>query len=87
MKFLRFTDEAAWLTAAGDAGFMFNVPVYNNEGVETNIEEQLAAYTTTYAIDVVGVIPNLTGYHVNYVGNLPIGWEQYEVTPSTPPRS
>ena len=25
----------------------------------------------------------LDGWHVNYLGDLPTGWESYEVTPST----
>ena len=95
--FFRFTDEAAWLTAARDAGFM--VTVTDEEGNET---EQLQAYTANRAVDVIGVITEggewdedgnevvaptvLPGWHVNYVGELPTGWEQYEVTPTTPTR-
>ena len=95
--FFRFTDEAAWLTAARDAGFM--VTVTDEEGKET---EQLQAYTASRAVDVVGIITEggewdedgnevvaptvLPGYHVNYVGDLPTGWEQFEVTPTTPSR-
>jgi len=95
--FFRFTDEAAWLTAARDAGFM--VTVTDDEGNET---EQLQAYTANRAIDVVGTITEggewdedgnevvaptvLPGWHVNYVGDLPTGWEQFEVTPTTPSR-
>ena len=26
----------------------------------------------------------LPGWHINYLGDLPEGWESYEVTPSTP---
>ena len=95
--FFRFTDEAAWLTAARDAGFI--VTVTDEEGNET---EQLQAYTANHAVDVIGVITEggewdedgnevvaptvLPGWHVNYVGKLPTGWEQYEVTPTTPSR-
>ena len=95
--FFRFTDEAAWLTAARDAGFM--VTVTDDEGNET---EQLQAYTANRAIDVIGIITEggewdedgneivpptvLPGWHVNYLGDLPDGWEQFEVTPTTPAR-
>lgn len=95
--FFRFADEAAWLTAARAAGFM--ITVTDDEGNET---EQLQAYTENHAIDVVGTITEggewdengnevvaptvLPGYHVNYVGDLPDGWESYEVKPSTPHR-
>ena len=95
--FFKFADEAAWLTAARAAGFM--VTITDEEGNET---EQLQAYTSSHAIDVVGTITEggewdedgnelvapttLPGYHVNYQGNLPDGWESYEVKPSTPYR-
>lgn len=85
--FFRFTDEAAWLTAAKAAGFIDEL-------------DKLRAYTADHAIDVVGVITEggewdeegnevvapttLPGFHVNYIGNLPEGWEQYEVTPKKP---
>ena len=96
-SFFRFTDEAAWLTAARAAGFM--ITVTDEEGNET---EQLQAYTSNRAIDVVGTITEggewddegnvtvepttLSGWHVNYLGDLPTGWESYEVTPATPHR-
>ena len=95
--FFKFTDEAAWLTAARAAGFM--ITVTDEEGNET---EQLQAYTSNRAIDVVGTITEggewddegnelvaptvLSGWHVNYLGDLPTGWESYEVTPLTPHR-
>ena len=95
--FFKFADEAAWLTAARAAGFM--VTVTDDEGNET---EQLQAYTANHAIDVIGIIceggewddegnvivepTTLSGWHVNYLGDLPTGWESYEVTPATPHR-
>ena len=42
MNFLRFPDKSAWLTAAAEAGFI--------------VDDTLAAYTHTHAIDVVGTI-------------------------------
>ena len=48
--FFRFTDEAAWLTAARAAGFMTTVPVYDEEGSETGTEEVIDAYTANHAI-------------------------------------
>ena len=100
--FFRFTDEAAWLTAARDAGFMSTVPVYDDKGVQTGTEEVLVAYTADRAIDVVGVITEggewdedgneivaptvLPGYHVNYFGQLPDGWDVLEVKPTSPYR-
>ena len=96
--FFRFTDEAAWLTAAKAAGFY--VTVTDEEGVESEV---LQAYTTDRAIDVIGTLYNddgvydeeskvitaptaMTGFHVNYLGDLPDGWDAYEVTPAQPKR-
>lgn len=91
--FFKFTDEAAWLTAARAAGFM---------GTDEEGNEILIKYTHNRAIDVIGTITEggewdddgnviteptaLDGWHVNYLGDLPTGWESYEVTPSTPYR-
>ena len=73
MNFLRFPDESAWLTAAAtEAGFI--------------TDDTLLAYTHDRAIDVVGTIPELDGWHVNFAGNLPDGWEQYAVSPEQPVR-
>jgi 5-deoxy-D-glucuronate isomerase len=96
--FFRFTDEAAWITAAKAAGFYTTVT--DEEGVESEV---LQAYTADHAIDVIGTLYNddavydddgevitpataMAGFHVNYLGSLPDGWEQYEVTPEQPNR-
>ena len=87
-QFLRFPDESTWLTAAADAGFI--------------VDDTLAAYTHDRAIDVVGAIARggeyndegavivaptvLPGFHVNYSGELPDGWDDYLVTPAAPYR-
>ena len=100
--FFRFADEAAWLEAARAAGFTKDVPVYDEEGTQTGTEEKVIQYTVSYAIDVIGTITRggewdeegneivapttLDGFHVNYVGELPEGWEAYEVTPELPYR-
>ena len=95
--FFRFTDEAGWLTAARNAGFL--VTITDEDGNES---EQLQAYTHERAIDVVGFIKEggewdedgneivapttLDGFHVNYLGALPDGWDALEVTPENPYR-
>ena len=96
--FFRFTDEAAWLTAARAAGFMTTVT--DEEGVESEV---LQAYTADHAIDVIGTLYNdngvyaddgevvtpataMAGFHVNYIGDLPDGWDAFEVTPEQPKR-
>ena len=100
--FFRFADEDAWLEAARAAGFTKDVPVYDEEGTQTGTEEKVVQYTHNYALDVIGTITRggewdeegnevvapttLDGFHVNYVGELPEGWEAYEVTPELPYR-
>ena len=88
MNFLRFPSESAWTAAATTAGFI--------------VDDTLAAYTHDRAIDVVGVITRggeyddegavivaptvLAGFHVNYSGELPDGWDEFVVTPVEPYR-
>ena len=95
--FFRFTDEASWLTAARTAGFMQTVT--DDEGVDSEV---LQAYTRDHAIDVIGIITEggewdedgnetvpptiLPGWHVNYQGALPDGWDAFEVKPGSPHR-
>ena len=71
-QFLRFPDESAWLAAAAEAGFM--------------ADDTLAAYTHDRAIDVVGEITDMDGFHVNVIGELPTGWGEFLVTPEQPYR-
>ena len=87
-QFLRFPSESAWTAAATAAGFI--------------VDDTLAAYTHDHAIDVVGAIARggeyddegavivaptvLPGFHVNYSGELPEGWDDYLVTTAAPYR-
>ena len=95
--YFRFTDEAAWVTVAKAAGFY--VTVTDEQGVESEV---LQAYTSDHAIDVIGTITEggewdedgneivaptaIAGWHVNYLGDLPEGWGNYEVSPESPHR-
>ena len=88
MNFLRFPNESTWTAAATEAGFL--------------IDDTLTAYTHGHAIDVVGTITRggeydedgkvlvkpttLPGFHVNYAGTLPDGWDDYLVEPANPYR-
>jgi hypothetical protein len=71
-QFLRFPDESAWLAAAAEAGFM--------------VDDTLVAYTHDRAIDVVGEITDMAGFHVNVIGELPTEWDGFVVTPASPYR-
>lgn len=54
-------------------------------GLLTKDGEPMTA-SHSHALDVIGNIPDLAGWHVNYVGELPVEWEQYVVTPEQPVR-
>jgi hypothetical protein len=71
-QFLRFPNESAWTAAASEAGFI-------SDGA-------LVAYTHDRAIDVVGEIAGMAGFHVNFAGELPEGWDAFLVTPEQPYR-
>jgi hypothetical protein len=72
MYYLRFPNESTWTAAATKAGFL--------------IDDTLTAYTHGHAIDVVGGIPDAAGFHVNFAGTLPDGWDDYLVEPANPYR-
>ena len=95
--FFRFADEAAWIDAARGAGFLAAVT-----DADGNEAERLQAYSHDHAIDVVGIITEggewdeegkelvaptvLDGFHVNFLGSLPMGWGALEVKPEIPVR-
>jgi hypothetical protein len=88
--YLRFPDEATGMVALYDAGLLDS---YTSEVITAS---------HTHALDVIGTISRggewdeegnvitppevLDGWHVNYVGEVPEGWEQYAVTPEQPVR-
>ena len=65
-------------------------------------DDELITNSHTHAIDEIGIIYEggtydaegvvitpptaLTGWHVNYVGNLPEGWKEFAVFPKQPVR-
>jgi len=71
--YLRFPDSVTGMKALDDAGLL-----------DDNLEFITA--THTHALDVIGTIPELDGWHVNYIGELPEGWEGFVVTPVEPVR-
>jgi hypothetical protein len=71
-QFLRFPDESDWLAAAAEAKFM--------------VDDTLVAYTHDRAIDVVGEITDMAGFHVNFIGELPPEWSKFIVKPAQPYR-
>ena len=87
--FFRFADAAVGMAALDDAGLL-------------DEDQNPITASHNHALDVIGTISRggewdeegnviteptvLDGWHVNYVGELPAGWEQYAVTPEQPYR-
>ena len=85
----RFPDEATGMTALEAAGLL------NEDG-------ELITASHTHSLDVIGTITRggewddegnvitppetLDGWHLNYQGELPEGWEECVVTPEQPVR-
>ena len=71
--YLRFPDATTGLAALDAAGLL------------TDDDAPITA-SHTHALDVIGLIADLPGWHVNYMGELPDEWQQYLVTPQQPVR-
>jgi len=87
--FLRFPDADAWTAAASEAGFMADdtLLAYTHDraiDVVGTISRGGEYDLETGAVIVAPVI--LDGWHVNFIGELPEGWEQYLVEPRHPAR-
>jgi hypothetical protein len=88
-QFLRFPDADAWTAAASEAGFITDdtLAAYTHDraidvvgtitrGGEYDLETG----------DVIVAPTVLAGFHVNYNGDLPSGWEEFLVAPEQPYR-
>ena len=91
--FFRFPDEATGIAALDAAGMLFT----EEDGTKRPITA-----SHTHALDIVGTITRggewndegnvitppevLDGWHINYRGEVPDGWEQYAVWPENPAR-
>lgn len=87
--FIRFPDAETGMKALDDAGLL--------DG-----DQQFITASHDHALDVIGTITTggewdeegnvitpptvLDGWHVNYSGELPDGWEKYVVEPQQPVR-
>lgn len=71
--YLRFPDATTGLAALDAAGLLGD-------------DDAPLVASHTHALDVIGAIPDLKGWHVNYIGDLPDGWDAYLVTPEQPVR-
>jgi hypothetical protein len=87
--FIRFPDADTGMKALDDAGLL--------DG-----DLQFITASHNHALDVIGTITRsgewdedgnvitaptvLDGWHINYIGELPDGWEEFVVTPANPVR-
>ena len=88
--FIRFPSEATGLTALEAAGLLTedNTPIF---ATHTHALDVIGIITRGGEYDLetgdVIVAPEvLDGWHVNFAGDLPDGWEQYVVEPANPVR-
>lgn len=96
--YLRFPDQATWLEAASTAGFMDTDDEDNEFLVGYTHDRSIDVVGVLYNDDGVYDVDEdgedilvspptvMPGWHVNYQGTLPEGWEEYEVIPETPKR-
>lgn len=71
--YLRFPDAVAGMAALDDAGLLAG-----------DLNPITASHS--HALDVIGLIDGCSGWHVNYLGELPSDWTVYLVTPAEPVR-
>ena len=87
--YLRFPDESAWTDAAIEAGFIVDdaLLAYTHDRAIDCIGKITRGGEYDPETGVVIVAPTvLAGFHVNFAGELPDGWEEYVVSPENPVR-
>jgi hypothetical protein len=88
--YLRFPNEATGLAALDVAGLLDAdgnpiVASHTHALDVIGIIYTLGVYDLDTGDELTPPVP-LPGWHVNYIGELPSGWDQYVVTPEQPVR-
>jgi hypothetical protein len=89
MNFLRFTDADAWTAAATEAGFLIDdtLTAYTHgHAIDVVGTITRGGEYDPETGDVIVAPTVLDGWHVNYAGTLPDGWDDYLVEPANPYR-
>jgi hypothetical protein len=93
--FLRFTDESAWTAAATEAGFITEPDEDGNTTLLAYTHGHAIDVVGTITRggeydpetgEVIVAPTVLAGWHVNFAGALPSGWDEFLVTPADPYR-
>jgi len=88
-QFLRFPDADAWTAAASEAGFMADdtLAAYTHDrAIDVVGTISRGGEYDPETGDVIVAPTVLAGFHVNYSGDLPSGWEEFLVAPEQPYR-
>jgi hypothetical protein len=87
--FLRFPDADAWTAAATEAGFITDDTLLAyTHGHAIDVVGQITRggeYDPATG-DVIVAPEVLDGWHVNFAGELPDGWDEFVVEPANPYR-
>jgi len=89
MNFLRFPDESAWTAAATEAGFMADdtlVAYTHDRAIDVVGTITRGGEYDPETGDVIVAPTVLDGWHVNFAGELPDGWDEFLVEPANPYR-
>jgi hypothetical protein len=87
--FLRFTDEQTWTSAATAAGFLIDdtLTAYTHgHAIDVVGTITRGGEYDPETGDVIVAPEVLDGWHVNFAGTLPDGWEEFLVEPANPYR-
>jgi hypothetical protein len=88
-QFLRFPDADAWAAAATAAGFMADdtlVAYTHDRAIDVVGTITRGGEYDPETGDVIVAPTVLAGFHVNFAGVLPSGWEEFLVAPEQPYR-
>jgi hypothetical protein len=87
--FLRFPDESAWTAAATEAGFLIDdtLTAYTHgHAIDVVGTITRGGEYDPETGDVIVAPEVLDGWHVNFAGELPDGWDAFLVEPANPYR-